>query len=197
MIYVACNARREASEQGLEEAVTNDKVFPMLLDAVRENCEDRFEGVKLEALQAEGQRLIMADIFARLSFLLWLYRQYEGEDNVRHIDADELLLTQLNGGRDWMVDAFISLRRAHRDTLDEPATNCATELGRIISRQPGQGVQLHLAIDEAHVAAQHFNKTTGFHFRHLKRGGVRSILDEYVELWRKYVPTVVIAGTGL
>src|SRR5690606_41525113 len=55
-------------------AVTNDKVFPKLLDAVRENCEDRFEDVEHEALQAEGQRLIMADICARLSFLLWLYQ---------------------------------------------------------------------------------------------------------------------------
>jgi len=190
-IYVACNAKTEANEQRLAESVTNDKVFPELLEAIKQNCEKHYRKDKLPEFQEEGKRLIMADICARLSFLLWLVQSNQD------ITPEQILLAQLSGGRDIMVKAFKTLRAAHHQTLYALATYCSDNLERTIKQQYGDDVQLNLAIDEAQVAAKYCNNDTGFHFEHHEKHIQRSILYEYVELWRQYAPAIVIAGTGL
>lgn len=190
MIYVACNTQLQPSETELEEATTRDEVFPLLVNALSELWKKQYTPVTLPEAQAEADRLIMADICARLTFFLWLHQTYEG------ITAEQALLAQLNDGRFHMRTAFQELLDAHKDTVQKLAQYCVRELTML----KGNPQPVRVAIDEAQAAAAYLNdpRPGGFHFSHTGyTNSPRDLLYEYTRLWMTLVNQVVVAGTGL
>ena len=163
----------------MNESVTKDLVFPELVRAISVRCasanlpvgQTQLSPQALHEARAEGDRLILADICARLSFVVWLTQTFQG------LTAEQLLLAQLNGGRTRMVQAFEYLLTASVTSLNNLAFYCRNTL---VYRwqQP-----IRVAIDEAQMAAPKFAGPDGFYFQHVEKKSPRGLLDEYCHQW--------------
>lgn len=171
MIYVKCDP--PASEQSFgtratasEITATGDALFPTLIRKIELNC---LAEPTNEAFIENARGYILADICARLYFMYWMVKHCP-EDS--HVTPEQLLVAQLNGGREIMSTFFEYLCRYLAATLRKLAKRFRTIL-------PPQYSPPRWAVDEAQVAARWFGVGSPRYFESSTGHQARSLLREY------------------
>ena len=198
MLYIRCEVPdREAynrrQPQREEFISTKDLVFPEVIDLITSRCNTKTGMLTNEEAIEIADGFILADLVARLCFLLWSLK------NFPKVTPEQFLVAQLNEGQIILRRFFRILQTLHKDSLEAICRACQDKLDE-------SKVIPIWAMDEAQVVMEKFATYESImHFEHTadENGhvSIRGLLYQYTSfIVRKDKITahqLVVAGTAL